>query len=107
MLWVFVKPENDVNLLAAVFPWGTPATLYFMQRLNTLFNIFGTVFIPAGLYHFEQRTCWGRLKRGMTMLVWHRHSCRCLIPPKGRLRTGRSACATQFLAPMRHLSLGD
>ena len=40
------------------------------------------------------------------MLVWHRHSCRYLIPPEGRFRTGRSACATQFLAPMRHLSLG-
>ena len=47
----------------------------------------------------------GQVKTGMTMLVWHRHSCRCLLPPEGRFRTGRSACATQFLAPMRHLSL--
>ena len=47
-------------------------------------------------YHSEPTHLRGRLKRGMTMLVWHRHSCRCLHPPQGRLGTGKSACATQF-----------
>src|SRR5262249_53559904 len=30
----------------------------------------------------------------MTKLVWHRHSCRCLLPQEGHFCTGRSACAT-------------
>jgi hypothetical protein len=32
----------------------------FIQRLNTPFNIFGNVFIPAGLYHFDRhQLTWG------------------------------------------------
>lgn len=32
----------------------------FIQRLNTPFNIFGNVFIPAGLYHFDRHQfTWG------------------------------------------------
>src|SRR5262249_32061708 len=27
--------------------------------------------------------------------LWHRHSCRCLLPQGGRFGTGKSACATQ------------
>ena len=38
----------------------------------------------------------GQVETGMTMLVWHRHSCRCWRPSEGYLSTGKSACATQF-----------
>ena len=32
----------------------------FIQRLNTPFNIFGNVFIPAGIYHFDRHQfTWG------------------------------------------------
>ncbi len=34
----------------------------------------------------------------MTKRVWHRHSCRCLLPQEGHRGTGKSACATRSFA---------
>src|SRR6516162_488389 len=42
------------------------------------------------LCRFESTHLRRQVETGMTRLVWHRHSCRCLSPSEGRFCTGKS-----------------
>ena len=46
--------------------------------------------------HFEPTRLRGRLKRGMTTVVWPGIPACALLPSEGHFCTGKSACATQF-----------
>src|SRR5215472_12456838 len=59
------------------------------------------------LYVILGRPLVQRVEMGMTKLVWHRHSCRCLVAREGCFRTGKSACATRFCTPPRPNTLSE